>query len=72
MLQAALAGVFGFRPIDERDLAVRYDLTAKALRTLGPEMRLISGRKNLVWVTHGVPEYTNVRGLTSSETIVSG
>jgi len=57
MLQAALKEVFGFRPVDERDLVVRYDLTARALRTLGSQMRMIPGRKNLVWVTHGVPLY---------------
>ncbi len=57
MLQEVVKNVLGFRPIEDRDIAIRFDLTAKALRTLGSQMRLISGRKNLVWVTHGVPLY---------------
>ena len=55
MLQAALKEVFGFHPIDDRDTKVRFDLTAKALRELGGQMSLMAGRKNLVWVTHGIP-----------------
>jgi VWFA-related protein len=55
MLQAALKEVFSLKPIDDRDTKVRFDLTAKAMRELGAQMSLISGRKNLVWVTHGLP-----------------
>jgi hypothetical protein len=57
MLQDALKNVFSLRPVDERDIVVRFDLTVKAMREIGGQLRLLSGRKNLVWVTHGVPLY---------------
>jgi VWFA-related protein len=55
LLQTAFKNVFGFKPIDERDVVVRYQMTINALRDLGGQMKLASGRKSLVWVTHGVP-----------------
>jgi VWFA-related protein len=55
MLQAALKSLFGFKPVDDRDIKYRFDLTVNALRDLGSQMALLSGRKNLVWVTHGIP-----------------
>jgi VWFA-related protein len=55
LLQTAFKTVFGFKPIDERDVVVRYQMTINALRELGGQMKLVSGRKSLVWVTHGVP-----------------
>jgi VWFA-related protein len=55
MLQASLKTLFGFKPVDDRDIKVRFDLTINALRELGSQMTQVSGRKNLVWVTHGIP-----------------
>jgi VWFA-related protein len=55
MLQSAFKNVFGFKPVDDRDTVVRFDLTTHALLEIGSQLRLISGRKNLVWVTHGFP-----------------
>jgi VWFA-related protein len=55
MLQAALKGLVGLKPVDDQDLKYRFDLTSNALRELGARMALVSGRKNLVWVTHGIP-----------------
>jgi VWFA-related protein len=57
MLQAAIKELFGIKPVDDRDVKVRFDLTVKALEELGGQMTEISGRKNLVWVTHGFPIY---------------
>jgi VWFA-related protein len=55
MLQTALNGLIGLKPVDDRDIKYRFDLTSNALRDLGARMALVSGRKNLVWVTHGIP-----------------
>jgi VWFA-related protein len=55
MLQAALKGLTGFKPVDDRDIKYRFDLTMNALRDLGSRMSIVSGRKNLVWITHGIP-----------------
>ncbi len=55
MLQGAVKNVFGLRPVDERDVAIRFDMTMRALLGLGAQMRQMPGRKNLVWVTHGLP-----------------
>ncbi len=57
MVQTAIKELFGLKPVDDRDIKVRFDLTVKALGELGGQMGEISGRKNLVWVTHGVPIY---------------
>jgi VWFA-related protein len=55
MLQAALVKFVGIRPVDDRDIKYRYEMSINALRDLGSQMGQISGRKNLVWVTHGLP-----------------
>ncbi len=55
MLQAALKKLVGIKPVDDLDNKVRFDMTMHALKEIGSQMELISGRKNLVWVTHGVP-----------------
>ncbi len=57
MLQGALKNLVGIKPVDDRDTKVRFDLTMHAMRELGSQMELISGRKNLVWVTRGIPLY---------------
>jgi len=63
LLQNAFKTVFGFKPVDERDVVVRFRSTSNALKDLGGQMRLVSGRKSLVWVTHGVP----LNGVSVSE-----
>jgi len=55
MIDSALKNLAGFKPVDDRDIEIRFQLTMKALRELGEQMREVTGRKNLVWVTHGVP-----------------
>jgi VWFA-related protein len=55
MLQAALKNLYGIKPVDDLDIKYRFDLTVHALRDLGSQMAQVSGRKNLVWVTHGIP-----------------
>ena len=57
MVQAAIKQLYGIKPVDDRDIKVRYDLSVRALQELGGQLTEISGRKNLVWVTHGVPLY---------------
>lgn len=55
LLQAALKKLVGIKPVDDQDIKFRMDFTSNALRDLGSQMGRISGRKNIVWVTHGVP-----------------
>ena len=62
-LQTALKTVFSFKPVDERDVVFRFQSTMNALKQLGGQMRLVSGRKSLIWVTHGVP----LNGVSISE-----
>jgi len=62
-LQTALKTVFAFKPIDERDVVFRFQTTVNALKSLGGQMMRLSGRKSLVWVTHGVP----LNGVSVSE-----
>jgi VWFA-related protein len=58
LMQAAVKNLFGMKPVDDRDIAVRFNLTVKALEDLGGQMAAeVPGRKNLVWVTHGLPIY---------------
>jgi len=63
LLQTALKTVFGFKAIDERDVKVRFDSTMHAMRELGGQMQMVSGRRSLVWVGHGVP----LNGVSISE-----
>jgi VWFA-related protein len=55
LLDAALKDLVGIKPIDDRDIKFRFDLTVKMLRDLGSQMAEAAGRKNLVWVTRGIP-----------------
>jgi len=55
MVQAATKDLLGLKPVDDRDIKFRFDLTVNALRDLGSQMAQVPGRKNLVWVTHGIP-----------------
>jgi VWFA-related protein len=57
LMQAAVKNLFAIKPVDDRDIAVRFNLTVNAMRELGGQMGEVSGRKNLVWVSHGFPIY---------------
>jgi VWFA-related protein len=54
-LDAAIHEVFGFKPIDERVPALRVEATYRALDMLGLQLAPMPGRKDVVWITHGVP-----------------
>jgi VWFA-related protein len=54
-LQAALKDLAGLRPVNDLDIRSRFDLTMDALRDLASQLAQASGRKNLVWVTGGIP-----------------
>jgi VWFA-related protein len=55
MLRTALNDLVQLKPVDDRDIKVRFDLSMQALRELRSQLALASGRKNLVWVTRGIP-----------------
>ncbi len=55
LLDLAVKKLVTLKPIDDRDILERFKMTASALDSLGGQMWQIPGRKNLVWVTHGVP-----------------
>jgi len=54
-LQAALKDLVHLKPVDDREIKVRFELTVNALRDLGSQLAQVSGRKNLVWLTRGIP-----------------
>jgi hypothetical protein len=54
MLDTVLRAVTRVRSVDI-DVFVRILLTFRALETLGSRVAAIPGRKNIVWVTDGVP-----------------
>jgi VWFA-related protein len=54
IMDEALRTVLRVRPI-EMDVAIRVQLTYAALETLGSAMAAVPGRKNVVWITDGVP-----------------
>ncbi len=53
-MDKALRAVERVRPVD-MDVAVRVQLTYGALETLGRATMSVPGRKNVVWITDGVP-----------------
>jgi VWFA-related protein len=55
LLQAALKNLVGVKPVDDEDIKHRLEVTSRALRDLGSQMEEMPGRKNLVWLTHGIP-----------------
>ncbi len=55
LLDSVMKKIFGFRPPDDWDPGYRFQATLQAVSALGAQMALVPGRKNLVWVTHGVP-----------------
>lgn len=54
LMASAMDAVTRVRPVDI-DVAGRVQLTYSALTALGFEMARIPGRKNIVWITDGVP-----------------
>jgi len=54
-LNEAVRKLTGLRSIDVKDPMLRANTTWQALATLVQQMATIAGRKNLIWVTHGVP-----------------
>jgi VWFA-related protein len=63
LLEAAIQKVYGFRPVDDRDIGVRVVTTFKVLHDLGGELSALPGRKNVVWITNGFPVQANFGGL---------
>lgn len=55
ILDQALKPFIGFHQVDELDPKNRYRETVAALSELGGQMNEVTGRKTLVWVTHGFP-----------------
>jgi VWFA-related protein len=45
----------GFRPLEDHDPGWRTQLTIQALRQFASQLAVIPGRKNVVWITHGIP-----------------
>jgi VWFA-related protein len=54
LIDRALRDVLHSRPV-EVDVAIRVQLTFAALDGLGVQLSRVPGRKNVVWVTDGVP-----------------
>jgi VWFA-related protein len=54
LMDKALRDVLRMRP-EEIDVAIRVQLTFAALNALGVQLSRVPGRKNVVWVTDGVP-----------------
>jgi VWFA-related protein len=63
LLEAAIQKVYGFRPVDDRDIGVRVITTFKVLSDLGGQLSALPGRKNVVWITNGFPVQANFGGL---------
>lgn len=57
----------GFRPIDDRDPGWRAQLTFQALGQFASYVAAMPGRKNLVWITHGMP--SAVPGISDGDLI---
>jgi VWFA-related protein len=57
----------GFRPMDDQDPWLRTQLTVRVLGQFAASLAVIPGRKNLVWITHGIP--TVVPGLNPGEPV---
>jgi VWFA-related protein len=63
LLDAAIQRVYGFRPVDDRDIGVRVVTTAQVLYGLGGDLSALPGRKDVVWITNGFRLQTNFGGL---------
>ena len=56
LMKDAVEKVYGLRPIDEQQIGVRIETTYRALDSLTSKMKLNLGWKNLIWITHGIPQ----------------
>jgi VWFA-related protein len=54
LLDAAMHAVYRVRPV-EIDIDTRVRITYTMLANLAAQMAWIPGRKNIVWITHGIP-----------------
>jgi VWFA-related protein len=54
LIDGALAKMFQLRPTST-DIGVRVKQTCDALQSMGAMLAGIPGRKNIVWITHGIP-----------------
>ncbi len=54
LMDTAMRNVMQIRPVDI-DVAMRVQITFAALDALAVQMSRVAGRKNIVWVTDGVP-----------------
>jgi len=55
LLAAAIDRVFGFKSPDDKLANGRVDESYAAIKTLASTMQSLPGWKNLIWITHGVP-----------------
>jgi VWFA-related protein len=55
LLDAAVNQVFGLKPVDDKVPAIRVDITYRALDALSSQLARLPGRKDIIWITHGVP-----------------
>jgi VWFA-related protein len=61
-LADAIHKLSGFRNVDAHDPVLRANTTLQMLNSLGGQMAVIAGRKNLLWVTHGFPMQIQMEG----------
>jgi VWFA-related protein len=59
-LEETVRDFAGFRDTEAQDWGIRVNATFQALDSLGMQMASIPGRKNLIWITHGLPLYTDL------------
>jgi VWFA-related protein len=55
IVDAAMRSALAMRSGDLSYADLRFDPTMRALQSLATRMAAVPGRKNLIWVTHGVP-----------------
>jgi VWFA-related protein len=55
LLDEALREVTRLKPVDDKVPAIRVEATYRALETVAAGMAPIPGRKDMIWITHGVP-----------------
>jgi len=67
LMDAVTRELGGFRPMEDHVPAWRADLTFQSLSRFALDLATIPGRKNLVWITHGVPRV--VPGITEDDMI---
>lgn len=63
-LDRALHDLQGFRGPDAWDPIYRANITFRDLTALGQQMATVAGRKNLIWITHGIPETVQIENGT--------